>query len=267
MGSHRRIKGGYKMKKIIIIVATIVVLCAAIGLCTKIFENSKGYMKSDTSDGTATFEKISYDTGFGLNIDEGEFPIDVEMTSGILNIKISKGNDVIFEETGIDASKKITATIPETAFYMITVSGKKACGSLKYPVSESSNVPDIISDMPEENPEVQMKQDAVKRVLMQHYTENYEDAIQEVKYNKVKIYTKEEIENDEALKSLNLSENDIAFEVEYELKVKDGYKDIMQFTAATGEIDGQWVKEKYNCGVLKQKEDGTYELTNFGTGF
>ena len=45
------------------------------------------------------------------------------------------------------------------------------------------------------------------------------------------------------------------------------YKDIMQFTAATGEIDGQWVKEKYNCGVLKLKEDGTYELTNFGTGF
>ncbi len=255
------------MKRIIIILATVVVLCAIIGIGTKYYESTKGQMSSDTTKGTASFEKISYDTGFGLDIDAGEFPIDVEMTSGTLNLKISKGSDVIFEETNIDSSKKVTATIPETAYYMITVSGKKACGSLKYPVSESSNTPDIISEMSEDSPEVQLKKDEVKKALMQHYMDNYEDAIQEVKYNNVKIYSKEEAEKDELIKSLNLGENDIAFEVEYELKVKEGYKDIMQFTAATGEIDGQWVKEKYNCGVLKQKEDGTYELTNFGTSF
>ena len=255
------------MKRIIIILATVVVLCAIIGIGTKYYESTKGQMSSDTTKGTASFEKISYDTGFGVDADKGEFPIDIELTSGILNIKISKGNDVIFEETNIDASKKEIVTIPETAFYFITISGKNASGSLKYPVSDSKNEPEIIAAMGDENPENQLKQDAVKRALMQHYLENYEDAIEEVRYNKVKVYSKEEIEKDELLKSLELGENDIAFEVEYELKVKEGYKDIMQFTAATGEIDGQLVKNKYNCGVLKSKEDGTYELTNFGTSF
>ena len=255
------------MKKIVIALLIVIVVFGAIALCKNVYEGSKGTLQSDTSTGNAKFEKISYDTGFGVNIDEGEFPIEVNLTSGTLNIKISKGDSVVFEETNIESSKTVTANIPETAYYIVTISGKKATGTLDFPVSESSNEPDLTNILPEENAEDQVKQEEVKQALMMHYADSYGDTVQELKFNKVNIYSEEQKKSDELIKSLNVGENDIVFEVEYELKIKEGYKDIMMFTAGTGEIDGQWVKEKYNCGVLRMQEDGTYKLTDFGTGF
>ena len=45
--------------------------------------------------------------------------------------------------------------------------------------------------------------------------------------------------------------------------------DINELMAATGEYDEEsgWVTDKFNLGVLRPAEDGTYTITDFGTGW
>ena len=111
-------------------------------------------------------------------------------------------------------------------------------------------------------------EDIVKNVIEKHFKENFDGEVEEVKFNSVKVYTKEEIEKDEMLKELELKDKDVAFEIDYELRIKEGTEDLMRYTAATGEIEGQWIKEKYNCGVARyDSEKAEYSLSDFGTSF
>lgn len=100
--------------------------------------------------------------------------------------------------------------------------------------------------------------------------EAYGDKITDSKIVEVKVYTAEEEQKDQLLKSLGLGEDEYAFTVKYELKPAEGV-DANELTAATGEVDSQsgWVVEKYNVGVLRPNDGGdpAYKITNFGTGF
>ena len=113
------------------------------------------------------------------------------------------------------------------------------------------------------------KEEIVKNTLEEYFKIQYGKVIEEVKFQDVKIYTQQEINNDELLKDYDLKPNDIVFEVQYSLKIIDGYDkdEMMQFTAATGEIEGQWVKNKYNCGIAKYNSENDYTIENFGTSF
>lgn len=106
----------------------------------------------------------------------------------------------------------------------------------------------------------------VALVLEQQFTSNYPNVVEEVVPTRIKVYTKEEIATDEMLKDYKLNEGDIVFEADYELKIVDGYKDMMQFTAGTGEIDGQWIRNKHNVGIARSGANG-YTLDAFGTAF
>ena len=268
------------MKKVLCIIGAIIIVLIACIIVTKVIP--KGYLTND-GEGTAEFERLSYEAGFGLDIDAGEFPMNVELSKGKLNIKIVKGQDTFFEVTDITESQEIVANIPETGYYIIMLSGKRAEGKIKYPVSESSNTPDIdgidlntdsnVPNVVSDNLDLESDNNTpekliVKNVIENHYKDNFDGEVEKVKFNSIKIYTKEEIENNELLKELNLNEKDVPFEINYELKIKEGTEDLMKYTAATGNIDGQWIKEKYNCGVAKfDSENSTYSLSNFGTGF
>ena len=95
-----------------------------------------------------------------------------------------------------------------------------------------------------------------------------DEYIEEVKIDSMKVYSREEIANDPVLTSYEIGEKDIVFSAEYSLKISDKCEDKMQYTAATGEIDGEWVINKYNVGIAKyDAEKDSYEITNFGTGF
>lgn len=98
--------------------------------------------------------------------------------------------------------------------------------------------------------------------------ETYGDKVTDSKISVEKIYTAEDEQENEALKAYNLSPDEVAFEVKYELKPAEG-ADVNEFTAATGEYDeaSGWVKEKFNLGVLRPNGDGTYKITDFGTGW
>lgn len=249
-------------KKILIVVAVVVIIAVVFCVYSKM---NKATLSNDGINGVVSFEKLGAETGYGIDIDQGEFPMDVKLEKGKLNIQIKKGNDVIFEETNIDESKNVIANIPETGFYIVMLSGKSATGTMNYPVSESRNAPVIGDVVLEANP---VDAEIVRNTVEQYYKKEYGETIEEIKFNNVKVYTKKEIEKDELLKDLNLGDKDIAFEINYELKIIDGYENIMEFTAATGEIDGNWVKEKYNCGVARYDEESDeYSITDFGTGF
>ena len=98
--------------------------------------------------------------------------------------------------------------------------------------------------------------------------ESYGDKITDARIYVEKIYTAEDEQADEALKEYNLGPDEVAFEVRYELHPAEGV-DVNEIMAATGEYDEEsgWVTEKYNLGVLRPTEDGSYTITDFGTGW
>ena len=102
--------------------------------------------------------------------------------------------------------------------------------------------------------------------LEQYFNEAFSGEVEEINFVNVKVYSEEEIEANEALKSHELKEGDIPFEVDYELKIKEGVEDLMKYTAATGTIDGQWIKDKSNLGIARNTEEG-YKIDAFGTGW
>ena len=106
-------------------------------------------------------------------------------------------------------------------------------------------------------------------VAMQKLLEEaYGDKVTDARIYVEKIYTAEDEQADEALKEYNLGPDEVAFEVRYELHPAEGV-DVNEFMAATGEYDEEsgWVIEKYNLGVLRPTDDGSYTITDFGTGW
>lgn len=250
------------MKKTLCIIGVILLVVIVAVLIIKL--TPKGSVTND-GNGNAEFDRLTYEAGFGLDIDAGEFPIDVEIEKGKLNIKIVKGNETVYEQTDIEESQHIDINIEKNGYYFMMLSGKKASGKIKYPVAESTNNPEVNGVELSSNP---VEEEIVKNVIEKHFKENFDGEVEEVKFNSVKVYTKEEIEKDEMLKELELKDKDVAFEIDYELRIKEGTEDLMKYTAATGEIEGQWIKEKYNCGVARyDSEKAEYSLSDFGTSF
>lgn len=108
-------------------------------------------------------------------------------------------------------------------------------------------------------------------VAMQYQLEQaYGDKINDARIYVEKVYTTEQEQADELLKSYNLGPDEVAFEVKYELHPADGV-DVNSLTAATGQYDEKtgWVIDKYNVGILRPNPDGepAYIVTDFGTGF
>ncbi len=105
--------------------------------------------------------------------------------------------------------------------------------------------------------------ESVAIALEEYYRDAYPDVVEAVKPTVVKVYTAEEIAANEALKDYDIKEGDIVFEVTYDLKVYDGVEDLTPFTGASGEIDGLWVRNKANVGIVR--ENGSIDA--FGTGW
>ena len=108
-------------------------------------------------------------------------------------------------------------------------------------------------------------------VAMQYLLEEmYGDKVNDARIYVEKIYSGEE-EKQDPLKAYNLTIDELAFEVKYELHPAEGV-DINELTAATGEYDKEsgWIKEKYGVGILRpnpQGDEPKYVITDFGTGF
>ena len=108
----------------------------------------------------------------------------------------------------------------------------------------------------------------IEKTLQEYFKVIYGNKISNSRFNITKIYTEEEAEN-EPIKSLNLGEKDIAFEVTYQLQPSSetNYKELI---IIDGEYDKDlgWVKNIKRVGVLKyNSKDNTYSIENFVTSW
>ena len=250
------------MKKGIIVII-IILICA----CVCFFAYNKMNQPISEHDGVTgviTFEKLSNSPiGYGVEFKESEIPFNIDLTSGTLKLEVLRNGNVIFESE-FDSSESTTINIPEDGLYLIQISGKKATGKIKYEVSdiEKTNVTeeDVLSIT--ENTKVEPEKKAVLKYLKETFVEDVED----IKITEFKLYTEDEMKKDELFKEA-LEAGNLAFEVSYEITLKDG-ADGMQYTAATGVQEGNVIKDKSNVGYLTEK-DGKFEVIkeSFGTGF
>ena len=106
---------------------------------------------------------------------------------------------------------------------------------------------------------------AIFGLLKNNYGENFGSA----KIYVDKMYKKEEAENLDTLKDLNLGEKDIAFEVSINIEPEEG-EDIFKFTVPDGVYDEEtgWVSGISRLGVLRyDSKDKTYSIDHYGTGW
>ncbi len=111
-------------------------------------------------------------------------------------------------------------------------------------------------------------EDRIESAIHKLLKKNYGDDLASAKIVVNKTYTAEQAKKVEGVKDLNLGENDVAFEISIDLEPAEGAQ-IMQFTIPDGEYDEEsgWVHGIGRLGVLRQTEDGTYEITDYGTGW
>ena len=109
----------------------------------------------------------------------------------------------------------------------------------------------------------------IETTLQKYLKKAYDNKIDNVRFNVKKIYTAKEANKEEVLKELKLTNNDLAFEVEYEVLPKEGVEPL-QFTITDGEYNEElgWVTGINRLGVLKyNSKNKTYSIENFGTGW
>ena len=109
-------------------------------------------------------------------------------------------------------------------------------------------------------------EEKIEHCLYARLKEIYGKDLESAKIYVDKMYKKADVENNEILKTLDLGEKDIAFEVTIHIEPAEG-TDVNTLALPDGEINGEsgWVVFN-RLGVLKYN-NGTYTIENYGTGW
>ncbi len=162
----------------------------------------------------------------------------------------------VVENNEVTENNEETNVVPETSGEEVNVPKSEQEGTA------GSNIP-LKDNLTEAEYQIKV---AMQDLLKEAFGEQVFDA----RFNVTKMYTAEEEQAIPELKERNLGPDEVAFEVNYEIKPAEGVDPII-FTAGTGDYDEEsgWVKEKYNCGILVPNESGDakYKITDFGTAF
>ncbi len=118
------------------------------------------------------------------------------------------------------------------------------------------------------------KEEALTAGLMKEFESNYGDVLGDVQFREIIIYTYQDIHSGsrledyekEMLLEYDIGEKDIAYEVTYDLMAAEG-QSIDPLLPANGEIDGNWVREKWLCGIARYVSDTEYDIVSYGTSF
>ena len=111
-------------------------------------------------------------------------------------------------------------------------------------------------------------EEKVEHALFAKLREAYGDQFESAKIVVDKIYTAKEIENNEALKSLDIKDGELAFEVTIDIEPAEG-ADPNVFMIPNGELneDNGWVSNMTRLGILTPDGDNSYTIRDFGTGW
>ena len=111
------------------------------------------------------------------------------------------------------------------------------------------------------------KEEIIAISLDQYYKSIYGYIVEEVVPINIKIYANDELSNNEIFKYYDINEDDIVFEANYKLKIVDGFNNMEMFTAETGNIDGQWIINKHNVGIVRKNNESGYFVDVLGISF
>lgn len=111
-------------------------------------------------------------------------------------------------------------------------------------------------------------EEKVEHALFAKLREAYGDQFESAKIVVDKIYTAKEIENNEALKSLDIKDGELAFEATIDIEPAEG-ADPNVFMIPNGELneDNGWVSNMTRLGILTPDGDNSYTIRDFGTGW
>ena len=112
-------------------------------------------------------------------------------------------------------------------------------------------------------PEESVRKELIKELRWTHGLCMEKCEISEIN---VKVVTPELLKEDRWLAYDGVRENDVVFDVTYDIKAWD-FLPVDWLCVANGEYHGHWVRNAYYCGYLKCISPGHYELLSIGTGF
>lgn len=198
------------------------------------------------------------------------------------NGKLISDNDEMIAEK--DIFSKIHAKLADYGFILRYLNGKDDITGYAYEPWHLRYVgsKEIAKDIMDKNLTFEEYLDSIKDIVntpaaakyqvekvLKDQLENkiFKDEIENSRFNVTKIYTKNDVDNNDTIKSLNLGKDDIAFEVTYQLQPKDGV-DLNKLMVPDGEYDEKlgWVVDINRLGILR-KDNNKYKLDNFGTGW
>ncbi len=163
--------------------------------------------------------------------------------------------------------------------FALAACGEEETKPVENPVEEVTPVEDVtpVEEVTPEEPVIEEEEEvgvgntdiSVLYLALEQYFQENDPDVEEFILKTARIYTQEEVEENEAIKEHNLQEGDFAFEVDYELKIRDDVPsgELMKYTAATGDIDGHRITDKHNLGIARNNGDAGYSIDAFGTGW
>ena len=126
---------------------------------------------------------------------------------------------------------------------------------------------EFVSEISDEDLQYLDSDELIEHFVFKELEKIYEDKMFGAKIYIDKIYTKEDVEDNEFLKELNLDDDDMAFETTFHVLPKTD-EDVDMFLIPNGEYDEEtgWVKNMTRVGVLRINEDG-YSIDYLGSGW
>lgn len=110
--------------------------------------------------------------------------------------------------------------------------------------------------------------DKIEHALFKKLDEVYGKKYEAAKIYVEKTYTVNDVKSHPELASLNLKEDDVAFEASINFQPAEGVNP-MEFTIPNGTYNKEsgWINDASRIGVLRKSASGEYEITDFGTGW
>ncbi len=139
------------MKKTIIIGIIIIIMVIVLGYVAFFFwPKTEAY--NDGTIGKCEFKNLRGDIGYGLTLEKGENELTISVSSGKVKVRITgEGKELVSEELSGESSKTIKVDIPSDGMYILSIDGKRASGTINYPVAntEQIGVDEPLNDKPE----------------------------------------------------------------------------------------------------------------------
>ena len=100
----------------------------------------------------------------------------------------------------------------------------------------------------------------IKKSMPKYFEYLYEDKVKDIKIGDIMLYKGDE----DDMKYVDLSENDYAFQIDYEIKPSEK-KYVEELTELLGKYDEEsgWIKENHGYGVMRYNEiSDDYDITS-----